>query len=342
MKIYMFEEALEDSRSFTKRHLLLGNGFSIACRPEIFLYGRLYEQADFSKVSPTGKRAFEALKTQDFERVIKALRDARLILEAYGGIPREFLNTLQADADGLRELLVETIAASHPAWPGELRDEEYMACRAFLSHFSTVYTFNYDLLIYWVQMHTEDGEPPTSDDGFRKSDLADLDAGYVVWEPSQSHEQNMWFLHGALHVFDSGTEIQKYTWVNTGVRLIDQIRDALRKGYFPVFVSEGTSGEKLERIRHSDYLAKAYRSFSEITGALFIYGHSLSDNDEHYLKRIEQGKLAKIYVGLYGDPASDSNKRIVRRAEQLSSNRRRGRRLDVAYFDASTARVWQP
>lgn len=339
MSIFTFQEALAESNRFSKCHILLGNGFSIACRPDIFLYGKLYDQADFSKLSPTAKKAFEALGTQDFERVIKALRDTKSILGAYGGTPQPFLDTLQSDADGLRELLVETIAHSHPAWPGEVTDDEYAHCRAFVSNFNTVYTFNYDLLLYWAQMHTEQGVAPTSDDGFRKSDI-DYDAAYVVWEPSQSHEQNTWFLHGALHVFDAGTEIQKYTWANTGVRLIDQIRDALSKGFFPLFVSEGTSAEKLERIRHSDYLAKAYRSFSEITGALFIYGHSLAENDEHYLKRIEKGRLSKLYIGLHGDPSSDSNKRIMRRADQMANNRRRGAPLGISYFDTSTAKVW--
>src|SRR5690606_683230 len=145
----------------------------------------------------------------------------------------------------------------------------------------------------------------------------------------QSHEQNMYFLHGALHVFDTGTEIQKYTWVNTGVRLVDQIRDALSKDFFPLFVSEGTSDEKLERIRHNDYLAKAYRSFSEITGALFIYGHSLAENDEHYLKRIEKGKVSCVYVGIYGDPNEDSNKQIISRANKLISGRAPSRPLQV-------------
>ena len=339
MAILTFQQALTESQQFSRRHVLLGNGFSIACRPDIFLYGKLYEQANFSKLSPTAKKAFEALETQDFERVIKALRDTKLILEAYGCAQQSFLNTLQSDADGLRELLVETIAHSHPAWPGEITEAEYAACRAFVSNFNTVYTFNYDLLLYWAQMHTEEGVGPSSDDGFRKSDI-DYDAAYVVWEPSQSHEQNTWFLHGALHVFDTGTEIQKYTWANTGVRLIDQIRNALSKGFFPLFVSEGTSAEKLERIRHSDYLAKAYRSFSEITGALFIYGHSLADSDEHYLKRIEKGKLAQIYIGLHGDPSSNSNKRIIRRADKMINNRRRGSTLGISYFDTATASVW--
>lgn len=337
MKVLTFAEALQESKAYSKRHLLLGNGFSIACRPNIFAYGKLFEQADFTKVSPTAKYAFTALATQDFERVIKALRDASAIALAYGNTT--LAATWLEDADKLRELLVETIAASHPAWPGELTDDEYRSCKAFLASFTDVYTLNYDLLLYWVQMHVEEGEEPSSDDGFRTSQ-EDFASSYVVWEPGQSHEQNMWFLHGALHVFDSGVEIQKYTWKNTGVRLIDQIRDALNRGLFPLFVSEGTSDEKYERIRHNDYLAKAYRSFSEIQGALFVFGHSLADNDAHYLRRIARGKISHVYVGLYGNANTDANKQITRKAQELALGRPVKRPLKVSFFDASSATVW--
>jgi hypothetical protein len=282
--------------------------------------------------------AFEALGTQDFEMVIKVLRDAKAILAAYDGVPSRLLKTIQEDADGLREVLVQTIAASHPAQPGEIEEHEYAACREFLAAFDTIYTLNYDLLLYWAQMHTEDGTIPSSDDGFRKPE-DDYDAAYVTWEPVNSHKQNTWFLHGALHLFDAGTEIQKYTWVNTGIRLIEQIRDALTRDYFPIFVAEGTSDEKLTRIRHNDYLAKAYRSFSEITGALFIYGHSLAENDEHYLKRIERGKISHLFVGIYGDPDSPSNKAIIARAKRMNVQRRRTV-LNVQFFDAGSAKVW--
>ena len=84
MPLLTFHQAIEEAQRFNKRHLLLGNGFSIACRPKIFTYGRLYEQANFGNISPTAKLAFEALGTQDFERAIKALRDAARILQAYG------------------------------------------------------------------------------------------------------------------------------------------------------------------------------------------------------------------------------------------------------------------
>jgi len=80
MKLMSFAAALDASYQCTKRHLLLGNGFSIACRPDIFVYGKLFDQADFSKLSSSAKKAFNALETQDFEKVIKALRDAKAIL----------------------------------------------------------------------------------------------------------------------------------------------------------------------------------------------------------------------------------------------------------------------
>jgi Domain of unknown function (DUF4917) len=187
MPILTFAEAIEEAQRYNKRHLLLGNGFSIACRPDIFAYGRLYEQANFSQISTTAKLAFDALKTQDFERVIKALRDAAAILRAYDS-PSSFTDHLSEDADGLRELLVQTIAASHPAWPGEIEDAEYTAC--------------------------------------------------------------------------------------------------------------------------------------------------------NHLKCIRKGKISHLYVGLFGDPNSESNKFIVRRANQLSNARRGKVALAVTYYDAKSARVW--
>jgi hypothetical protein len=334
-----FDAALKESEAYSRRHALLGNGFSIACRPDIFVYGRLFERADFSKLSESARRSFDALETQDFERVIKALRDASSLAAVYEEANPKLAAQLKADADGLKEVLVNTVADSHPEHPNELTEKEYAACRRFLDHFDTIYTMNYDLLLYWAQMHTKQGQDPSSDDGFRKSE-DDYESAYVVWESHQSHGQNCWFLHGALHVFDSGTQIQKYTWINTGIRLIEQIRDALSRDLYPLFVAEGTSEEKLTRIKHSDYLAKAYRSFSEIKGCLFIYGHSLADNDAHFLKRIEKGKLQHIFVGVYGSPKSNENKRIIARANAMVNARPPSKPLRVSFYDAVSANVW--
>lgn len=341
MNLMSFSDAIGQSKRYSRCHLLLGNGFSIACRPDIFVYGKLFEQADFSALSTSAREAFAALATQDFERVIRALRDSSSLAAVYSASP-DLAATMTRDADGLRNLLVSTIAANHPERPSDISDEEYRTCRQFLSNFCDVYTLNYDLLLYWAQMHVSEDERITSDDGFRKPE-DDYEARYVVWESHQSHAQNMWFLHGALHVFDSGIEVRKFTWVNTGIRLIEQIRDALERNLYPLFVSEGTSDEKLARIKHSDYLAKAYRSFESIGGCLFIYGHSLAPNDEHFLKLIERGKVERLYVGIYGDPDSPGNKAIIRRANLMPTARIMAKRkpLEVAFYDTSTARVWR-
>lgn len=275
--------------------------------------------------------------------MIKSLRDAAVLAGLYA-VNTEVCSTMKSDADGLRNLLVETIAANHPEWPGEIDDTEYTACRRFLSHFYSIYSLNYDLLLYWAQMHTEEGEAASCDDGFRPPADGD-DAEYVLWEAGQSRRQTLWFLHGALHLFDAGTEVRKYTWVRTQVRLIDQIRDALQREYFPLFVAEGRSAEKLERVRHSYYLAKAMRSFEQIGGTLFIYGHSLAPNDEHYLRLIERGNVERICVGVYGDASSAPNQALIARAQLMAERRalirkRRQKNLEVQFFDAQTASVW--
>lgn len=341
MQVLTFDKAIAAASNYRKRHLLLGNGFSIACRPDIFLYGKLFDQADFSSLSDSARDAFRALGTTDFERVIHTLNDAAKLAETYDVSPSTAASMRQ-DAENLKELLVQTIAKSHPERPSDIAENEYAACRAFLKKFDTAYTLNYDLLIYWAYMHTEDGRGAISDDGFRTSqdDIEEgIDSNYVVWEPGH-HRQTLWFLHGALHIFDSGVEVQKYTWNRTGVRLIEQIRDALSRGLFPLFVAEGTSEEKVERIRHSDYLAKAYRSLQSLQYCLFIHGHSLAENDEHYLKLIERGKLKHVFIGLHGAPDSPTNKQISRRARRMQDSRDDRRPLKVDFYDSSSACVW--
>lgn len=46
--VISYNKTLNLLKSAKKRHLLLGNGFSIALKPDIFSYGSLYENADFS------------------------------------------------------------------------------------------------------------------------------------------------------------------------------------------------------------------------------------------------------------------------------------------------------
>lgn len=197
----------------------MGNGFSRACRDDIFAYSALFDRADFGGLPPSARAAFDALGTTDFETVIRGLQSAATVLSCYHDFPPAVIQQLQTDALGLRDVLVKSIADSHPARPSDISPRQYAACKQFLSNFDGLYSLNYDLLLYWALMQSEIAPQVRCDDGFRKPEGEE--AAYVTWEPDNVHGQNVHYLHGALHLFDSGSEIQKYTWSNTGIALID-------------------------------------------------------------------------------------------------------------------------
>jgi hypothetical protein len=357
IKILSFEQALKKSESYGKRHLVLGNGFSIACKPDIFAYGSLFQEAK-KTMSKELAAIFAAMGTQDFEEVIRALQHAAAIVSVYRP---KFVTTkkmLLADAEKLKTDLIQAVAGRHPARPNDISDERYIACRQFLSHFvgqgvgGKIYTMNYDLLLYWALMHDEEDVLArielSHDDGFRK-DQDDFDAPYVEWQgEGAAHGQNIHYLHGALHLFDAGYHLQKYTWVNTGKALVDQANEALKKDLFPVFVAEGDSNSKLTKIQHSAYLHHNFKSFAGVCQtksregtALFVYGHSFAKNDAHVLNMIGYGKIAHLFVSLYGDTDSKANQSIRANVDKIAALRPKVYpTLKVDFFDAASAKVW--
>lgn len=189
----------------------------------------------------------------------------------------------------------------------------------------------------------------TTDDGFR-TDPDDPDAEWVVWDGYENSSQRIFHLHGGLHLYDAGTCLKKLTWVRTGVPLVDQIRAALDAAIYPVVVTEGSSDEKLVRIEHSLYLHRGLKSLTACGGSLFIHGHSLAENDDHILRRIEQGKVHTLFVGLHGDPTNESNQQVQQRAALMVERRaehevpkleRYRRPLDLVFYDSDSAGVWR-
>lgn len=350
MELFDFEEAVEDARrplprsSNPKVHLLLGNGFSIALKPDIFSYDSLFSQADFTGCEKV-KEIFDHLGTKDFEAAVNALERAADIVPHYLKAGSKTPEKMRRDAARIKQILIETIAGKHPSRPYEITSEQYSHCAGFLKPFldasGKIYTLNYDILLYWTLMSASEGElgedlQVTFDDGFR-SDPDDPDTDYVIWDNGESHTQNVYYLHGGLHLFDAGHELRKYTWKRTNDPLVEQARRAIEEGFFPLFVSEGSAQKKLTKIEHSGYLHKALRSLSTATGSLFTFGVSFSENDEHVIKTIERGKFKRVYIGLFGAPGSRPNRAIRARGDKM---KRKRPDLEVSYYDSSTAQVW--
>ena len=347
-----FDEALEETLG-VNRHLLLGNGFSIGCFPDIFTYASLLDQADFSS-NLRLRQLFVSLDVIDFEQVIRLVQGASRVLPCYISNYVSFVQEMKKDADMLKEVLIQTLVRRHPHKPGDVSDEQFWFCRKFLSNFighdggsGKIYTLNYDLLLYWALMHVDNGESPKFDlvnnDGFGRDEYTEPE--YVNWMgETTSRGQRIHYLHGALHLFDADGEVSKYTWVNTGISLVDQAKEAIDRNKFPLFVAEGESKKKLARIKHSAYLYHSYKSFVEKmrspNDVLFIHGHSLDDNDSHIFNKIVKGKNPKLYVSLYGDLASEANRGIRAKANSFSNGRDIKFPLEVVFYDAKSANVW--
>ena len=245
----------------------------------------------------------------------------------------------------MKEALARVLSRQHPDNVGEITADEYRSARRFLGEFGgNLYTVSYDLLLYWTLLQELEPEIE-SDDGFR-SDPDDEDAEWVTWDGYAGHKQRVFYLHGGLHLYDAGSSLKKITWVRTGNPLVDQIREALDSGTYPLVVTEGSSSDKLTLIEHSPYLHRGLKSLTSCGGSLFVHGHSLAANDDHVLRRIEEGKVAAVFVSLHGDPTAAPNEALRHRAELLVERRhepkptRRRRPLELTFYDAESAQVW--
>lgn len=328
-----------------KPHLLLGNGFSIAFDYNRFSYSALRFQAEErGLIGELATHIFTRLETQDFELVIKTLQDAALALDILDNEAYHMeIETIRSEVAQLKEALAQVLAGLHPERPYDISDDAYLRVRRFIDSFNYVYTANYDLLLYWSLMKdfdTSDVSPRVTDDGFRSGEEY---AQYVLWDHLKPHQQCIYYLHGALHLFQGDDGLRKLTWVRTNEPLIDQIRRQLSDDFFPLYVSEGSSKDKMQRIHSSDYLSKALRSLAAVGGSILTYGLSFSANDEHILTAIARSKVERIAVSIYGDPKSVDNRKVFAAVEALQRQRNghNNTPLSITYFDAESIRLWK-
>ncbi|TBH76270.1 DUF4917 family protein [Aquirufa nivalisilvae] len=356
-----FNEALKEAEVYTKKHLLLGNGFSIACVSSIFSYKSLYKNANFDDI-PEVKDIFKRLGTEDFEIAIKGLENGAKVLPVYYKDDSKTAQKIVEHTKKLKEKLIETIAENHPKYPSEIEESKFLACEIFLKHFlqskGYIFYLNYDLLLYWTLMHfldKKDDEKTKIElrDGFGKEtwlEGAEIEVNnYLSWL-GKSNDQNIHYLHGALHLYKTDTELVKFSWLDQGISLIKQAKMALQESRFPLFVSEGDSDKKLNKINETPYLHYSYDSFKGVlcsrsnrkagNTCMFTFGFSFSDNDKHIFSHFATGKIKHLFVGIFGDHKSKENQMIISKVNQLKESRSKNEPLKITYYSAESAEVW--
>jgi hypothetical protein len=307
--------------------VLLGNGFSRAWRDKLFRYETLYHEATFDGREDAIHQVFAVLETQDFEKVTSRLRASRDILRLYTDDAR-LVAQLECDAQLIKDGLLKAIANTHPSRPTEVTEKEFRRARAFLARFRSIYTVNYDLLMYWARKQND--LPPDdwrTDDGFRAEQL---------WVGPDT-DQEIFFLHGALHLYETQDGVKKHSFSDTGQPIIDTVQENLRENVFPLFVSEPTSEAKLSRINKNPYLSYCLRQLAKESGCIFIFGHGFSEVDRHIFSAIDHRDVDHVFVSVFGDPNNKDNRRIRGNATAyLQTEARR-----VSFVDAETVPIWR-
>lgn len=346
-KMLDYSEVLKNTNE-QKNYLLLGNGFSMSYNKDRFSFTSLLDSAvkkGYIKKSSAVYEIFKEFDTKDFEEVVKLLEASVKVLKKYGVLHRSDERKILDDSIALKKHLVDVITNNHPNKITDILDEEYFNCANFIKYYEKVYTLNYDLLLYWTTIKFMDfiseskikqGKlKPT--DGFHEDD--ESGKNYVKFGNDGS-TQEIYHLHGALHIFDKKNKIIKNTFSRTDIALKEQTLQNLKDDIYPIFVSEGTSEQKQAKIIHNAYLNHCYKSLGIIGGTklpsnLIVFGTLLKTNDTHIREAILKSKIKNIYFGISSEEEKESLNEFV---EQLSKARVPKK---VYFYDYRTVKVWR-
>jgi len=288
---------------------------------------------------------FSKFDTKDFEEVVKLLETSVKVLKTYGAISPTDEKAILKDSQSLKEYLVDVITNNHPEKITEISDEEYLNSANFIKDYEKVYTLNYDLLLYWTSIKLNsflnDGSIEKSTlkiyDGFNDPYQGSTD--YVVFE-NGGKSFNLNFLHGGLHIFDNKSEIIKNTYSRTERTLKSQTLENLNKDIYPIFVSEGTSEQKLSKIIHNAYLNHCYKSLKGIGAvrsddSLILFGTLLKRNDIHIREAILKNNVNNIYIGVYSEEEVKEFDNFIEFIAKNELNK------NVYFYDSKTVKVWR-
>ena len=201
-----------------QKHLLLGNGFSMSYDKSIFSYNALSDFIDQTE-DELLKKLFSIINTRNFESIMKQL-DVFYALALEFSSDKKFAENVVSARESLKSRLLDAISTLHPEHVFKIPQEKSQRCAGFIKEYldsedGHIFSTNYDLLLYWVLMQNQDNLN-NFEDGFGR-DLIDKDEYDPDYKPevcalewgNNRAIQRVHYVHGALHLFDSGATIEK-------------------------------------------------------------------------------------------------------------------------------------
>jgi hypothetical protein len=328
------------------KHLLFGNGFSMAYNAEIFSYNALSNFIE-NLNDPLLSQLFNGLNTKNFELIMQQLDNFCEIASIFKA-DKHLINSIKQASEKLKNSLLDAVKELHPEHVFKMSEEKCKHCFSFLESYLSnngfVFSTNYDLLPYWVLMRNNS---KFAIDGFGRDLENDIDE-FIAEEDLEFSElrwgkykerQTIFYMHGTLPFFDTGIHIVKEEYDGEHV-LIEKIKKRIAKKEYPIFVTAGNVKEKLAHIMHNRYLSFCYEKLCSIKGSLVTFGFNFGEYDTHIIDAInkaahdgkrggDKNKLVSVYIGVYSDEA-------LAHINMMSSKFK----CKVVPYNARTVNIW--
>lgn len=136
--------------------------------------------------------------------------------------------------------------------------------------------------------------------------------------------QNLYFLHGAFHLYHRGKTIYKITQQSEKAlyQRIEEVVEDSGENIICIFSDTNKENEIVD----NEYLQNGLNKLAEIEGSLVILGSSLADNDSHIFNKVNESKIRKIFIA-----SCDRNKeKDINKSKKLFSGK------DIILFDRET------
>jgi hypothetical protein len=312
--------------------LLLGNGASIALHRD-FQYETLHGVAEKKGLLSKAAPLFAKLGTTNFEHVLLACWYAEKVNDALGGDSP----TITEAYEEVREALIEAVRVTHPRY-AQISDD-LLRVATYASAFQTVISLNYDLMLYWAMLSYNeqrgenwfkdafvDGRFETDWDYLRKPHRGAKGATLVFY-PHGNLALARNYAGGELKIHAGATDL-----------LGAITRRWLSGEYVPIFVSEGTSEDKVAAIQRSRYLSTVFEKvMPNLEQNVVVYGWSFDEKDQHLLKALLRSPK-NLAVSVYTEQAEDKQQafchHVMEAIREVSSD------VNVKFFDSQSGGCW--
>jgi len=201
-----------------------------------------------------------------------------------------------------------------------------------LTSFRKVFTTCYDLIPYWSVFNTI---PKGKQRDFFWTGCQFNPRDVTLHYPSQVTA--FYYMHGALHLKTNlAGETHKILGASSGLPEIDSYEFRKLSTELPLFITEGTSEYKKNKIESNSYLNFCYTEFSKIKNGLVVIGQGLDpDYDQHLVDAIvDNEKLDHVALSIYSG-LKDKQKESIKKFFEAQLFRKNPQ-LEIFFFESET------